>query len=247
MWTVGDGETNKITSTFYKHMVDESGRLDHTRAAFARLSRFAYLVFADTVTAIKDAIHYFASGARPSPPTNLNIRVCLIGNGGCLYSSTPIKHLPSAWLLSTGPVVYEVSPTVTRLNLVYRKICKLQTNISHLGWRLPSDMRIGSFPLRSPLLIGFSLFLIDMKSGRKLVFRQGSCRGGRKPHTQGRGDRSRHEHFRKRKVTARLSRAASRSSDEKIRQGRENRHAYLLGTCLIAEKKRKRRPETCLT
>jgi CHAT domain-containing protein len=35
MWAVGDGETNKITSTFYKHMVDESGRLDHTRAAFA--------------------------------------------------------------------------------------------------------------------------------------------------------------------------------------------------------------------
>ena len=35
MWAVDDGETNKITSTFYKHMVDETGRLDHTRAAFA--------------------------------------------------------------------------------------------------------------------------------------------------------------------------------------------------------------------
>ena len=35
MWAVDDGETNKITSTFYKLMVDESGRLDHTRAAFA--------------------------------------------------------------------------------------------------------------------------------------------------------------------------------------------------------------------
>jgi CHAT domain-containing protein len=35
MWAVDDGETNKITSIFYKHMVDESGRLDHTRAAFA--------------------------------------------------------------------------------------------------------------------------------------------------------------------------------------------------------------------
>ena len=35
MWAVDDGETNKITSTFYKHMVDVSGRLDHTRAAFA--------------------------------------------------------------------------------------------------------------------------------------------------------------------------------------------------------------------
>ena len=35
MWAVDDGETNKITSTFYGHMVDESGRLDHTRAAFA--------------------------------------------------------------------------------------------------------------------------------------------------------------------------------------------------------------------
>jgi len=35
MWAVDDGETNKITSTFYKHMVDESGCLDHTRAAFA--------------------------------------------------------------------------------------------------------------------------------------------------------------------------------------------------------------------
>jgi hypothetical protein len=37
MWVVDDGETNnlKITSTFYKHIVDESGRLDHTRTAFA--------------------------------------------------------------------------------------------------------------------------------------------------------------------------------------------------------------------
>ncbi|KAF8431089.1 CHAT domain-containing protein [Boletus edulis BED1] len=35
MWAVDDAETNKITSTFYKHMMDESGRLDHTRAAFA--------------------------------------------------------------------------------------------------------------------------------------------------------------------------------------------------------------------
>ncbi|KAF8132848.1 TPR-like protein [Boletus edulis] len=35
MWAVDDAETNKITSTFYKHMVDESGCLDHTRAAFA--------------------------------------------------------------------------------------------------------------------------------------------------------------------------------------------------------------------
>ena len=30
MWAVDDGETNKITPTFCKHMVDESGRLDHT-------------------------------------------------------------------------------------------------------------------------------------------------------------------------------------------------------------------------
>ena len=35
MWAVDDAETNKITSVFYKHMVDESGRLNHTRAAFA--------------------------------------------------------------------------------------------------------------------------------------------------------------------------------------------------------------------
>jgi len=35
MWAVDDGETNKITSTFYRYMVDESGHLDHTRAAFA--------------------------------------------------------------------------------------------------------------------------------------------------------------------------------------------------------------------
>ena len=35
MWAVDDGETNKITSMFYRHMLDESGRLDHTRAAFA--------------------------------------------------------------------------------------------------------------------------------------------------------------------------------------------------------------------
>ena len=36
MWAVDDAETNKITSVFYKYMVDrESGRLDHTRAAYA--------------------------------------------------------------------------------------------------------------------------------------------------------------------------------------------------------------------
>ncbi|KAH0825948.1 TPR-like protein, partial [Lanmaoa asiatica] len=35
MWAVDDGQTNKITSMFYDHMVDKSGRLDHTRAAFA--------------------------------------------------------------------------------------------------------------------------------------------------------------------------------------------------------------------
>ena len=35
MWAVDDGVTNEITLTFYEHMVDESGRLDHTRAAFA--------------------------------------------------------------------------------------------------------------------------------------------------------------------------------------------------------------------
>ena len=35
MWAVDDVQTNKITSVFYKHMVDESGRLDYTRAAFA--------------------------------------------------------------------------------------------------------------------------------------------------------------------------------------------------------------------
>ncbi|KAH0835025.1 TPR-like protein, partial [Lanmaoa asiatica] len=35
MWTVDDGQTNKITSMFYDNMKDESGCLDHTRAAFA--------------------------------------------------------------------------------------------------------------------------------------------------------------------------------------------------------------------
>ena len=35
MWAVDDAHTNKVTSAFYKHMVDESGRLDHTRAAIA--------------------------------------------------------------------------------------------------------------------------------------------------------------------------------------------------------------------
>ena len=32
---MGDSEATKFTSTFYQYMVDESGRLDHTRAAFA--------------------------------------------------------------------------------------------------------------------------------------------------------------------------------------------------------------------
>ena len=35
MWAVDDGETNKLASTFYKYMVNDCGRLDHTRAAFA--------------------------------------------------------------------------------------------------------------------------------------------------------------------------------------------------------------------
>ena len=35
MWAVDDGHTNEITSKFYDYMVDESGRLDHTRAALA--------------------------------------------------------------------------------------------------------------------------------------------------------------------------------------------------------------------
>ena len=35
MGVVDDAEANKITSMFYRHMVDESGRLDHTRAALA--------------------------------------------------------------------------------------------------------------------------------------------------------------------------------------------------------------------
>ena len=35
MWAVDDGETNKITSVFYDNVIDESGRLDYTRAALA--------------------------------------------------------------------------------------------------------------------------------------------------------------------------------------------------------------------
>ncbi|KAH0826512.1 hypothetical protein J3R83DRAFT_5519 [Lanmaoa asiatica] len=35
MWAVDDVHTNEITSRFYENMMDESGRLDHTRAALA--------------------------------------------------------------------------------------------------------------------------------------------------------------------------------------------------------------------
>ena len=35
MWAVNDAAASEIAPTFYEHMVDESGRLDHTRAAFA--------------------------------------------------------------------------------------------------------------------------------------------------------------------------------------------------------------------
>ena len=35
MWAVDDAQTNEITSEFYKHMMDESGGLDYTRAARA--------------------------------------------------------------------------------------------------------------------------------------------------------------------------------------------------------------------
>ena len=35
MWAVDDGYMNEITSKFYEYMLDESGHLDHTRAALA--------------------------------------------------------------------------------------------------------------------------------------------------------------------------------------------------------------------
>ena len=35
MWVVDDGHTNEITPKFYQYMLDESGRLDRTRAALA--------------------------------------------------------------------------------------------------------------------------------------------------------------------------------------------------------------------
>lgn len=35
MWAVDYGGADKISSMFYRHMVDESGRLDYTRAARA--------------------------------------------------------------------------------------------------------------------------------------------------------------------------------------------------------------------
>ncbi|KAG8215789.1 CHAT domain-containing protein [Butyriboletus roseoflavus] len=35
MWAVDDAHTTSITSKFYENMVDESVRLDHTRAALA--------------------------------------------------------------------------------------------------------------------------------------------------------------------------------------------------------------------
>ena len=44
MWTVDDAVANKITSVFYKHMVDESGRLDYTRAALALRKTMSSLV-----------------------------------------------------------------------------------------------------------------------------------------------------------------------------------------------------------
>ena len=34
MWAVDDGHTEQIASTFYKYLVDESGKLDYTRAAY---------------------------------------------------------------------------------------------------------------------------------------------------------------------------------------------------------------------
>jgi hypothetical protein len=88
---VDDDETNKITSTFYKYMVDESGRLDHARAAFAlnktmkivhsingffisvsvpsfSVFSFAFLAlhcsYSLCVTATQCAIPYFAGRAR---------------------------------------------------------------------------------------------------------------------------------------------------------------------------------------
>ncbi|KAF8547416.1 hypothetical protein OG21DRAFT_1370187, partial [Imleria badia] len=35
MWAVDDEHANAIASKFYEYMLDESGRLDHTRAALA--------------------------------------------------------------------------------------------------------------------------------------------------------------------------------------------------------------------
>lgn len=35
LWGLDDGQTDWVASMFYDQMVDEEGRLDHTRAAFA--------------------------------------------------------------------------------------------------------------------------------------------------------------------------------------------------------------------
>ena len=35
MWAVDDKHVGKVTSVFYKHTMDNSGHLDHTRAVFA--------------------------------------------------------------------------------------------------------------------------------------------------------------------------------------------------------------------
>ena len=62
MWAVDDGETNKITSAFYDNMINESGRLDYTRAALA-LNRTMKKLVKDKDIPFDQCILYIHLGA----------------------------------------------------------------------------------------------------------------------------------------------------------------------------------------
>ena len=56
MWEVGDYETTKIAPLFYKYMVDESGCLDYTRAAFALWKTMKSLRSGESGTSLKSLV-----------------------------------------------------------------------------------------------------------------------------------------------------------------------------------------------
>ncbi|KAI9463831.1 hypothetical protein HD554DRAFT_2316040 [Boletus coccyginus] len=73
MWAVDDAHTNEITSRFYNYMVDERGRLDHTRAALALHRTMSSLRSSEVPLESTDPVHPYRCLVRFCSPVILLI------------------------------------------------------------------------------------------------------------------------------------------------------------------------------